>query len=121
MESKIELRQMKFYAFHGVGEQERIVGNNFTVDVLLATSLEQAVRSDNLADTVDYAEVYSVVRQEMNVPSRLLEHVGGRILSALKHRFPQLESIEVKVSKQAPPFGGELQCASVILREEYNK
>lgn len=120
MESKIELRRMKFYAFHGVGEQERVVGNNFTVDVLLTASLEQAVRSDNLADTINYADVYSTVRQEMSVPSRLLEHVAGRILSALKHRFPQLKSIEVKVTKQAPPFGGEVQSASVILREEYS-
>ncbi len=119
MESKIELRQMKFYAFHGVGEQERVVGNHFVVDVLLTAPLMQAVRSDKLEDTINYAEVYSLVKQEMYIPSRLLEHVAGRILSALKAHFPQLTAIEVKIAKQSPPFGGDVQSASVILSEKY--
>lgn len=119
MESKIELREMKFYAFHGVGEQERVVGNHFIVDVLLTAPLMQAVLNDKLEDTINYAEVYSLVKQEMHVPSRLLEHVAGRILSALKNRFPQLAAIEIKVAKLTPPFGGDVLSASVILSEKY--
>lgn len=119
MTSQIELREMKFYAFHGVGEQERKVGNNFVVDLLLTAPLEKAIASDNLKDTINYAEVFAIIKNEMAIPSQLLEHVAGRILKALKMHFPQLTAIEIKVAKLTPPFGGDVYSASVILREEY--
>ena len=119
MITQIELEAMHFYAYHGVAPQERTVGNHFTVTLRLTAPFERAVTSDNLNDTINYASVYETVRDEMNRPSHLLEHAAGRILCALKNRFPQLTAIEVKLSKLNPPFGGDLQAASVILRENY--
>ncbi len=110
---------MKFYAYHGVGEQETRVGNTFVVDLVMTAPVERAVAYDTIEDTIDYAAAYEVVRREMNVPSRLIEHVAGRILSALKEAFPQLLAVELKLSKQNPPFGGDLRSASVILKETY--
>lgn len=110
---------MKFYAYHGVAEQERVVGNHFVVDLALTAPLMPAVLSDELEDTINYAEVYARVKEEMEIPSRLLEHLAGRILSALKAEFPQLTAIEVKVAKLTPPFGGDVESAAVILREKY--
>lgn len=121
MISKIELKSMKFYARHGVGEQERTVGNYFVVDLLLTAPLENAVKSDDLNDTINYAKVYQVIKQEMDIPSDLLEHVAGRILSVLKVSFPQLEEIELKLSKLSPPLGGDVYSASVILCESFHK
>ena len=86
METKIELREMRFYAHHGVGEQETVVGNWFTVDLTLEAPLEGAVESDDLSATINYAEAYEVVKAEMAVPSKLIEHVAGRIMRALKAR-----------------------------------
>ena len=106
---------MKFYAYHGVQEQERRVGNTFVVDLTLTAPLEKAVQSDQLEDTINYAEVYELTKQEMNIPSQLLEHVAGRICRALRHHFPQLEQIEIRVSKLNPPFGGDVHSASVLL------
>lgn len=120
MISKIVLEEMRFYAFHGVGEQERKVGNRFTVNLILTADLRQAVVSDCIGDTINYAEVYEVVKAEMDVPSALLEHVAGRVLVALKVQFPQLTEVEVKVTKSSPPFGGDVQSASVILSERYD-
>jgi len=119
MVSKIELKAMKFYAYHGVGEQERIVGNHFIVTVLLTAPLGKAIENDHLDDTINYASVYEIVKQEMHIPSRLLEHVAGRIIRALKASFSQIEEIELKVSKINPPFGGDIDSASVILTERY--
>ena len=106
---------MKFYAYHGVLEQERRVGNTFVVDLMLTAPLEKAVQSDQLEDTINYAEVYELTKQEMNIPSQLLEHVAGRICRALRHHFPQIEQIEIRVSKLNPPFGGDVHSASVLL------
>ena len=106
---------MKFYAYHGVLEQERRVGNTFVVDLTLTAPLEKAVQSDQLEDTINYAEVYELTKQEMNIPSQLLEHVAGRICRALRHHFPQIEQIEIRVSKLNPPFGVDVHSASVLL------
>ena len=115
MTTKITLQAMKFYAYHGVLEQERRVGNTFVVDLTLTAPLEKAVQSDLLEDTINYAEVYELTKQEMNIPSQLLEHVAGRICRALRHHFPQIEQIEIRVSKLNPPFGGDVHSASVLL------
>ncbi len=119
METKIVLAEMRFYAFHGVGEQEKKVGNRFVVNLVLTADLRRAVASDRIEDTINYAQVYEVVKTEMAVPSALLEHVAGRILASLKAQFPQLAEVEVKVTKTSPPFGGDVQSASVVLTERY--
>ncbi|MCC8154566.1 MAG: dihydroneopterin aldolase [Tannerellaceae bacterium] len=119
MKSRIELKDMNFYAYHGVFPQETLVGNHFVVNLNLTAPLEKAVESDELDDTLNYAEIYRTVQQEMETPSRLLEHVGGRILKSLKTRFPMLTKAEVKITKLNPPFGGDLHSASIILTEKW--
>ena len=64
--------------------------------------------------------VYAVVKEQMDIPSKLIEHVAGRILYALKERFPQLAAVELKLSKLNPPFGGDVHSASIILGETFS-
>lgn len=110
---------MNFYAYHGVMPQETKVGNRFVVTLALTAPLEKAVASDELEDTINYAEVYAVVKEQMEIPSKLIEHAAGRILYALKEHFPQLAAIELKLSKLNPPFGGDIYSASILLSETF--
>lgn len=119
MTTKIALNGIKIYAYHGVGEQETKVGNHFVVDICLTAPVENAVRSDELEDTINYASVYAIVKEEMAIPSRLLEHAAGRIMKSLKEHFPKLTAIEVKLAKLTPPFGGDVYSAAVILSDIY--
>lgn len=119
MTTTIELKEMKFYAYHGVMPQERNVGNHFVVNLSLTAPLERAVQSDNLDDTINYASVYAIVKEQMEIPSKLIEHVAGRILYALKEAFPELTAVELKLSKLNPPFGGDIHSASICLRETF--
>ena len=119
MTIKIKLNQMNFYAFHGVLSQETKVGNKFVVNLELEAFLEKAVNSDQLKDTINYAEVYQLVLNEMNIPSQLLEHLAGRIIKSLKNNFPNLQNIEIEVIKLNPPFGGDIYSASVYISESY--
>lgn len=119
MITKIELKDMTFYAYHGAFPQERKVGNVFVVNLEITAPLSKAVESDDLCDTINYAEVYDIIKKEMNVPSNLLEHLAGRIMNSLKVSYPDIEHIVVKLSKQNPPFGGDIKYASVILEENY--
>ena len=83
MQGAILLRGLRFHARHGVAEQERRVGNEFTVDLRLETDLGRAAQTDRVDDTVDYGAVHRAVAQEMATPSRLLEHAAARLARRL--------------------------------------
>lgn len=117
MKTSIHLDNMRFYAYHGVLEQERVVGNQFSVSVRLETDLSAATHSDNLTQTISYADVSAVVSEEMATPSELLEHVAGRIFRRLHAAFPSISHLEVKVYKYNPPGCGETERAGVILSD----
>lgn len=109
----IELKNMTFHAGHGVSEQEKTVGNTFTVSLKLYLDLSIAGQSDRLEDTLDYAGVFEIVKKEMAVPSNLLEHVANRIIQAVKQTFPQIAKIQIRVAKLRPPVNGEMEKAVV--------
>lgn len=111
----IELEGMEFKAYHGCLEQEKIRGNSFTVDFRGELDLYAAAESDNLNHTVNYADIYEIVSEEMSIPSELLENVAGRIVKAIEVRFPQFVSFSVRVSKKKPPVDGVAQWSRVTL------
>lgn len=113
MDSYIFLDNVRFYAYHGVTPQETAVGNEFTISLKLQVDISRAMESDDLADTVNYAAVYEALRAEMSIPSRLLEHVAGRLVQRLFHDFPPVTSIRLRLSKRNPPFGADLDGAGV--------
>jgi dihydroneopterin aldolase len=112
----IELNNMTFHSYHGVLEQERKVGNEYTVDLKLFLDLSKSMQSDLLEDTINYAEVWNVVKQEMAISSQLLEHVAGRIIQQLRLSFPSIQNIEIRLAKKNPPMGADLKDASVFIR-----
>lgn len=103
----------RFYAYHGVGEQETLVGNVYTLSLRLWTDLAHASETDDLGDTVNYAAVYEAVKQEMAIPSRLLEHVAGRVVRRIFRDFPTVEAIDLKLVKRNPPMGADVDGAGV--------
>lgn len=116
MNVTLSLENLRFRAFHGVGEQERVVGADFLVDVTFdVLDATGAVEDDDLAATVDYAAAAAAVSAEMRVPSRLLEHVAGRIARRLLADFPQIQRATVHVVKCNPPMGLSCHGAGVAL------
>jgi len=113
----IELKKMLFYACHGVMEQERIAGNTFRVDLKLYLDLSKAIESDKLEDTLNYADVFSLVKDEMAIPSNLIEHVAGRIVQRIKQKYPCVSKITIRLAKINPPIEGEIQEAAVIISD----
>ena len=111
----IELEEMRFWAFHGCLESERRNGNLFLVDFHGELDMRKAAGSDNLEDTVNYGLVYDLVKEEMRVPSDLLENVAGRIVRRIAERFPEFVRFSVRVSKRRPPVGGPVQWSRVTL------
>jgi|WetSurMetagenome_2_1015567.scaffolds.fasta_scaffold133986_1 7,8-dihydroneopterin aldolase/epimerase/oxygenase len=108
MESKqyILLNDAKFFAYHGAIDQEHIVGHLYIVNICLGVDFSKAIEHDSLEDTIDYTDVYTRVKEEMNRPSLLLEHVAGQIIKRLHNDFPNVLSIELKIEKMNPPITG---------------
>lgn len=113
MSSKIYLRNVRFHAFHGVLPQEGIVGNDYLVNLVLDYDFSSAMKTDDLQRTLNYAEVYQKVREEMAVPSKLLEHVAGRIAHRLFSDFPEIQKLQLSITKVNPPMGADSDGAGV--------
>ena len=111
----IELDEMRFWAYHGCMPDEKAKGNLFLVDFRGEMDLTKAASSDALADTVNYGEIYQIVKAQMSQPSDLLEHVAGRIIKALSENFPEFVKFSVRVSKRKPPVDGHVQWSRVTL------
>jgi len=113
----IELKKMLFYAYHGVIDQERMIGNTYRVDLKLFLDLSKAIESDNLEDTLNYADVFNLIKEEMMTPSRLIEHITEKIIRKIKERYPQVSKIKIRLAKINPPVEGEMKEAAIIICE----
>lgn len=111
--SLISIEKMEFYAYHGCFDEERKIGTWFNVDLSMEVDTSKAEVSDSLEDTVNYQEVYQVVKKEMMISSKLLENVARRILKAIREAFPAVSYAWVKVKKMNPPLGGKMEAVSV--------
>lgn len=114
--SNILLDDMRFYAYHGVMEQERQVGGEYSLSLTVEADLAEAARTDDVADTINYAALYALVEREMAVPSRLLEHVAARIGWRTLEEYDRVTAVTVKVTKLNPPMGADCKGASVELK-----
>lgn len=114
--SHIYLRDLRFHAYHGVLPQERVVGNEYVVNVQIDYSVARAMLSDDVEDTLNYAEVFALIAQEMALPSRLLERVGYRICERLTAAYPAISAIELDIRKLNPPMGTDSKGAGAHFR-----
>ena len=115
MMSEIILKDMHFFAYHGVLPQEAVVGNEFVVNLSLQVDITQAMQTDDIADIVNYAEIYEAVKAEMQERSNLLEHVAGRIAHRLLNDFPTITSVDILLEKLDPPMGAEVRSSAIHL------
>lgn len=108
------LEGMSFYGYHGETQAERTLGNRFHVDVEIRTDLAIAGRSDDIADTIDYAHAFALVRGVVEDQQfSLLEAVAARIAETLLAE-PGIAGVRVRVGKQ-PPIAGAIDRCSVII------
>jgi dihydroneopterin aldolase len=116
--AQISIEGMEFFAHHGCMKEEQIIGTRFMVDFHCETDTHEAQRTDDLSKTVNYQTVYGLIKGEMGVKSKLLEHVANRILHRICGHFPQIRKATVKVCKLNPPVGGKTEKVCITLTIE---
>lgn len=117
MKHLIEVKGIKLYAFHGCLDEEAKIGGHYIVDVELKTNFTEAATSDVLSQTIDYVLVNSIVKEEMAIRSKLIEHVGQRIVSRLQLEINQIEALRVRLKKICPPINGDVEYVAIQIEE----
>ncbi|GAB1444544.1 MAG: dihydroneopterin aldolase [Cyclobacteriaceae bacterium] len=115
LKGKVVLEGLAFHAYHGIYPEERTSGNKFEVDIVVNTSFEESVLVNNLLGTINYEEIYLIVKNEMEKPSKLLEPVAHSIAQGILDSFSTAIKVEVTISKFNPPIGGICRKAKVSI------
>ena len=116
----IKLKNIRTYSYHGCLIEEGKIGSDYTVDLEIKTDLRKSSISDNLEDTVDYVLLNRIVTEEMNIRSKLLEHVAHRIIARIFKEVPSISRIILGVSKLNPPTGGDVEEVTIEMEEYIN-
>ncbi len=115
---KIELQKVRTYSYHGCMDEETLIGSEYEIELFVWADLSKSKFSDKLEDTIDYVLLNKIVVEEMQIPSKLLENVAGRIVERIKCEVGKLKKIRVKVSKISPPINGDVEKVSIVLKEK---
>ncbi|KQS52865.1 MAG: dihydroneopterin aldolase [Flavobacterium lindanitolerans] len=113
----IKLKNIRTYSFHGCLVEESKIGSDYSVDLEIKTDMRKSMETDELEDTVDYVHLNKIVREEMAVRSKLLEHVAHRIVQRVFREIASVSRIIVAVSKINPPIGGDVEAVTIQLEE----
>ena len=114
----IKVENIRVYAYHGCLLEEGKIGSDYRVDIKVKANLEISAKSDELADTVDYVHLNKIVKEEMAIRSKLLEHVVDRILNRVLDEILMVQIADVSVSKINPPIGGNVEKVTVRLQKK---
>jgi 7,8-dihydroneopterin aldolase/epimerase/oxygenase len=109
----IALEGVRFFARHGYYEEERIIGNDFILDVYVDADTQLAAVADDLFSTINYETLYLICQSEMRKPAKLLESLAQKIANRISDHFEHATGVKVRLRKLAPPLGGRVDSAFV--------
>ena len=116
-EFTIELKGLQFFSFHGLYEEEKIIGGEFKVDLLVKFSEEKHITT--IEQTINYAALYAIVKEEMNQPRKLLETLAQSIADKIHAAYPSLKEIDIRIEKKNPPIAGFIGSVGVSYKNQF--
>jgi len=115
----VALQGAEFFARHGFYPEEQLLGCNFLVDVSVGFMPAGDLAKDNLANTVNYEQLYNLVCLQMQKPRKLLETLAQAIIDDVKKHYPYIDTATVTIKKLNPPMKGRVASSGVSIT--YNK
>jgi len=98
----IHLHKLLFHSFHGVFEEEKLLGNEFEINVDIELDCNEHIT--NLSQTVNYVSVYCCIKERMQLPTPLLETVAQDLIKAIHQMDEKISSVSITIKKTAPPI-----------------
>jgi 7,8-dihydroneopterin aldolase/epimerase/oxygenase len=114
----VELKNVRFFAFHGIHALEQKTGTDFIVN-LNASYINKQITDFQISDTINYVSLFEIVKLEMSKPTALLENLLAKIETAIHNQFPDLYEIEISIEKLNPPIVNMCGHVGVSLKKTY--
>lgn len=114
----IKVENIRVFAYHGCLKEETKIGSDYRVDLKVKANLQISSATDSLSDTVDYVFLNRIIKEEMAIPSELLETVAKRILNRIFKEDKLVKKATVWVSKLNPPIGGDVELVTIKMNEK---
>ncbi|GGD17253.1 dihydroneopterin aldolase [Hyunsoonleella pacifica] len=117
----IKVENIRVFSYHGCLEEETKIGSDYRVDIEVKADLQKSAKTDELTDTVDYVFLNNVIKQEMAIPSKLLETVAKRILNRIFSEDTMVKKATISISKLNPPIGGDVESVTIKMTDKRKK
>jgi 7,8-dihydroneopterin aldolase/epimerase/oxygenase len=114
---KVELKNVRFHAFHGLYEEEKKAGNDYEFNLSVNWETDEIITSLN--ETVNYAKLYELVKAEMIIPRQLLETLLMELAEKIHEEFPFVKEINMSVAKLNAPIINFIGSTSVTYKKTY--
>ena len=115
----ITVEGIRLYAYHGHLPGEAKLGGHFIVNVWVTADTFEVEKTDDLNDTVDYAKIIAIVKEQMAIRSDMIEHSAKRIVDAILP-LNKVQKVKVEVEKIQPPINASFDKISVTIKGEQN-
>lgn len=118
---KIYVKELEVYGFHGVNIEEKKLGQRFLISLEMDLELRKAGLSDNLNDTVNYAEIcYKVEDIFLLNKYDLIEKAAEEVAKAVLINFDKINKIKVLLKKPWAPIGKPLDYAAIEIERRWH-
>jgi dihydroneopterin aldolase len=115
----INLKNIIVKAFHGITEGENKVGSSYEVDLQVSYD-EGEIRFDDLKSTINYEELFEIVKQRMQIPTPLLERVADGIIRRIKHQYSFIKEVRLSIYKLQAPIENFQGKVGVTMLKKFN-
>jgi dihydroneopterin aldolase len=110
----IQLVDILLHGYHGLFEEEKLVGNTFKINVTVVYTPANFPIT-NLSDTIDYGAVFNILQEQMQVATPLLETVAANFTLAVLKQFDAATEVTIHIQKMVPPIAGMVGSVAVGL------
>ena len=115
----LRLRNMRFFAYHGLFPEENALGQHYEVDLELCGDFGRACHDDNVDAAINYPEAYALVAEIVNgEPCKLVEALAERIAQNIGQRFAPIDLV-VRVRKPNPPVAAHFDGIEIEIHRTY--
>ena len=111
----VALHGAEFFAKHGFYPEEQLLGCKFLVDISVGFTPADDLKTDSLANTVNYEQLYAIACEQMKHPRKLIETLGQAIIDDIKQEYPYIENAVVTIKKLNPPMRGKVAHSGVTI------
>lgn len=114
----IHLNNLRFFAYHGLYEEEKQLGNEFELNIVISFISKKEI-IEHMSDTINYATIYELAKKEMLQPRELLETFLSQLAEKIKEKFPETTALKMTLYKLQMPLNNFKGKIGVEIEKNY--